>query len=112
MPLNKGKHVIAEIEGTRCTVVETGLTEARAAFLKDLLENNHFEVKTEPENSKEGAPTGTLILGVTDLEFNPVVKVYERKLFRNDGKVVSPAWWNQWEVQDDEIPYIEIIHQS
>lgn len=111
MPLNKGKHIIAEIEGTRCTVVETGLTDSRAAFLKELLVHNNFEVKSEAELSKEGTPAGTTVLGVTDLEFNPVVKVYERKLFRKDGKIVSPAYWNQWEGMDDEVPYFELQHK-
>jgi hypothetical protein len=99
-----GKHNIAEIEGTRCTVVETGATEARAAFLKELLEFNRYEVKAEQEKSKEGAPLGTCILGVTDLLFNPVIAVYQRILFRKDGKTVTPRYWDQNPDQDD-IPY-------
>jgi hypothetical protein len=104
MALNNGKHVVAEIEGTRCTVVETGLNENRAGFLRNLLVHNGFEVKTEMEKTKEGSPLETRILGVTDILFNPVISVYERKLVRNDGQVVNPAYWNQWQ-EDPDLPY-------
>ena len=104
MTLTKGKHIVSEIEGVRCTVVETGLNETRALFLKDLLIHNKFEVKMEKEKSKEGTPMETWILGVTDLIFNPVITVYEKKLFRHDGHIVTPAYWNNWAV-DPDLPY-------
>jgi hypothetical protein len=104
MPLNKGKHNVIEIEGVRCTVVETSLTESRALFLKDLLVLNHFDVKMEAEKGKDGTPLGTYILGVTDLLFNPVIAVYGHKLLRKDGHSVNPAYWNQWR-EDADIPY-------
>lgn len=111
MPL-KGKHLIAEIEGIRCTVVETGLNESRVIFLKDLLIHNNFEVKTEAEKTKEGTLTGTFILGVTDLEFNPVVRLYQKKLFRHDGKVVTPSYWNSGSTENDDLPYYEVKPNS
>lgn len=52
MPLNKIKHAIAEIDGVRCSVVETGATEERAAFLKELLDHNNFFVKVAEEKKK------------------------------------------------------------
>jgi len=104
MGLNKGKHTVVEIEGVRCTVVETGLSESRALFLKELLANNHFEVKMEIEKGKDGAALGTYILGVTDILFNPVIAVYGHKLLRKDGHSVNPAYWNQWP-EDADIPY-------
>jgi hypothetical protein len=104
MPLNKGKHVIAEIEGVRCTVVETGLTEPRAKFLKELLENNKYEVKMEKEKGKDGNPLETFVLGVTDILFNAVVIVYMQKLKTRDGLIVTPAYWNQWNEPVD-VPY-------
>ena len=52
MVLNKGKHVVAEIEGVRSTVVETGLNESRSLFLKELLQQNGYEVKMEKERPK------------------------------------------------------------
>jgi hypothetical protein len=101
MALNKGKHIVAEIEGIRCTVVETGLTESRVRFLKDLLEANGFEVRSEKEKTKEGTPLETYLLGVTDLLFNPVISVYGHRLKRKDGHEVTPAYWNQWPVDQD-----------
>jgi hypothetical protein len=104
MALNKGKHIIAEIEKVRCTVVESGLDETRCLFLKGLLEHNGYMTKAEKEKTKEGAELETWVLGVTDIRFNPVITVYEQKLKRPDGHVVTPAYWNQWPV-DPDIPY-------
>ena len=104
MALNKGKHVIAEIEGIRSTVVETGLNEIRGLFLKEILQQNGFEVKMEKEKTKDGTQLETWILGVNDIIFNPVIRVYEQKLFRPDGHPVTPAYWNQWAV-DPDLPY-------
>ena len=107
MPLNKGKHTIAEIEGTRCSVVETGLQESRALFLKDILETNGLTVKMEKEKAKDGTQLETWSLGVTDLLFNPVIRVYQQKLHRKDGQIVNPAYWNQW-TADPDIPYWQV----
>jgi hypothetical protein len=104
MALNKGKHNVIEIEGVRCSVVETGLVESRALFLKELLENNGYEVKMEKEKTKDGAELDTLVLGVTDILFNPVIRVYAQKLMRKDGHIVTQAYWNQWPVNPD-LPY-------
>jgi hypothetical protein len=108
MSLNKGKHIVAEIEGFRCTVVETSLSGDRVTFLKELLLHNGYDVKSEKEKAKDGSPLETQILGVTDLLFNPVIKVYQHKIFRKDGKEATPAYWNQWPV-DQELPYWEVI---
>jgi hypothetical protein len=108
MALNNGKHIVAEIEGVRATVVETGLNESRCLFLKELLRNNGYEVKTEKEKAKNGTQLETWILGVTDIEFNPVIKVYEQKILRPDGKPVTPAYWNQWAV-DPDLPYWMVV---
>ena len=108
MPLNKGKHIVSEIEGVRCTVVETGLIESRAQFLKELLMHNGYQVKMEKEKDKDGTALETWILGVTDLIFNPVIKVYQHRLFTKEGKEVTPAFWNQWPV-DTELPYWQIV---
>ena len=74
MSLSKGKHNIAEIEGVRCTVVETGVTEERAEFLKNMLTFNGYEVKMEKEKAKDGTElesclrvVGTAVDGVTAL---------------------------------------------
>ena len=104
MALTKGKHNVIEIEGVRCTVIETGLSESRALFLKELLVLNHFDVKMEIEKGKDGSPLGTYVLGVTDILFNPVIAVYGHRLLRKDGHSVNPAYWNQWQ-EDPDIPY-------
>lgn len=90
MTLNKGKHLVEEIDGVRCTVVEKGITPERAAFLKKILELNGYQVKT----SKEADPA-KLKLGVTDILFNPVIDVYERRLKSPSGKKITPAYWLQ-----------------
>jgi len=107
MSLNKGKHIVAEIEGVRCTVVETGLSENRATFLKELLLHNGYTIKTEKEKAKDGSVLETYILGVTDLLFNPVIYVYQHRIFRKDGKEATPAYWNQWPV-DQDLPYWQV----
>lgn len=104
MALIRGKHTIVEIEGVRCTLVEAGLTESRANFLKDLLQFNGYEVRMEKEKTKEGATLDTWLVGVSDLLFNPVIAVYAHKLKRADQKEVTQAYWNQWPV-DYDIPY-------
>lgn len=91
----KAKHIVEEINGVRCTVVEKGATQKRVDFLKDLLEFNKFEVTiSEDKKETEDAPT-LFTIGVTDLVFNPVIAVYELSLKTPDGKRVSPAYWDQ-----------------
>ncbi len=107
MAILKCKHNIAEIEGIRCTVVESGATDDRVAFLKDLLGFNRYEVKTEKEKAKDGSSLETNIIGVTDILFNPIIGLYQKKLFRKDGKTVTHRYWNQLSDQDD-IPYWQV----
>ena len=97
MILNKGKHLVEEIDGIRCTVVEKGITLERAEFLKKLLELNGYEVKTVEE-----ADPATFKLGVTDLLFNPIIDVYERRLKSPSGKRVTPAYWLQESSKETE----------
>ncbi len=89
MALEKGKHIVEEIDGVRCTIVEKDLTLIRKEFLKKLLELNGFEVKTAGDADK-------FTLGVTDLVFNPLIAVYEQSLKTHEGKKVSPAYWRQY----------------
>jgi hypothetical protein len=95
MSLNNAKHIIAEFDGVRCTVVESGITKERLAFLKELLECNKFEVKVKEEPSELPEGPVKLVLGVTDLTFNPVFGVYDRSLRTKNGQFVSPGIWNQ-----------------
>ena len=104
MSLFKGKHIVQEIEGIRCSVVDTGLTADRARFLKTLLADNGYEVKMENEKAKDGTVLETFVMGVTDILFNAVIGVYQNKLHRPDGHIVTPAYWNQWDA-DGDLPY-------
>lgn len=90
MGLNKGKHVVQEIENVRCTVVESGISSDRLNFLKEILLHNKFDVKVAPDKNPD-----TFIIGVADIIFNPVIAIYERTLFTKDGKHVTPEYWNQ-----------------
>jgi hypothetical protein len=95
MAINNAKHIIGEIDGVRCTIIENGITLDRVAFLRELLEYNNLEVKelTEPPANPGDEPKYTL--GVTDLVFNPVFAVYECLLKIRDGKYVTPGYWKQ-----------------
>ena len=93
MGLNKGKHIVEEIEGVRCTIVESNINENRMRFLKDLLEYNGYEVKLV-KDQKESSDT-LYKLGITDILFNPVIDVYERRLRTRTGHKVTPAYWLQ-----------------
>jgi hypothetical protein len=97
MALNKGKHLVEEIDGTRCSVVEKAVSPERTEFLKKLLELNGYTVKIASEGE-----TGTFKIGVTDLLFNPVIDVYKRRLKSLTGKKVTPSYWLQQTDQETE----------
>ncbi|MFH1159333.1 MAG: hypothetical protein V1733_00085 [bacterium] len=103
----KGKHNVAEIEDTRCSVVENGIPEARKTFLADLLTYNRYIVKAEHVKDKDGNILDTYVLGVTDILFNPAIVLYQHKLFRKDGIEVTPAYWEQ-KSAETEIPYWQV----
>ena len=90
----KAKHIVEEIKGTRCTIIEKGASADRIEFLKTLLEFNKYEVLVADEPLIEGAPA-LFTIGITDLVFNPVIAVYELSLKTPAGQKVSPAYWNQ-----------------
>ena len=87
--LTKGKHTVSEIEGVRCSLVESGVSDERMNYLKDILEASKLEVKSQK------AEDGTYTIGVTNLLFNPMIAIYERSLKAKDGQIVSPAIWRQ-----------------
>ncbi|HLN53723.1 MAG TPA: hypothetical protein VK212_08440 [Lentimicrobium sp.] len=94
MPL-QAKHIVEEINGVRCTIVEKNTTPERCKFLTNLLSFNKFEVITDCKPDAEGIERCTI--GVTDLVFNPVIAVYEMSLKTPSGASVSPAYWDQKE---------------
>jgi len=102
MALNKGKHLVEEFDGVRCTVVEKGITPERAQFLKSILEHNGLVVKIAPDTDP-----ASVKIGVTDILFNPVIDVYERRLKSLSGKKVTPAYWLQesFDETEEEVNY-------
>ena len=97
MSLDKGKHLFGELEDGRiATYVEKGISEERAAFLKRLLEYNGYEVLVLEDKRRKEEDPQTWTVAVTDMTFNPVVAVYQRRLRRpEDGARVTPAYWKQ-----------------
>ena len=94
MPL-QAKHIVDEIDGVRCTIVEKGATAQRVEFLKTLLTFNNFEVLSSEDKREDETVAPTFTIGVTDLVFNPVIAVYQLRLKTPEGGNVSPAYWDQ-----------------
>jgi hypothetical protein len=95
MAINNAKHIIGEIDGVRCTIVEAGASVERAAFLRQLLEFNNYEVKELKTVTDTAGEETKYTIGVTSLLFNPVFAVYERQLKTPEGGIVTPGYWRQ-----------------
>ena len=95
MTLLKGKHLTKEVDRVRCSIVEVNCSKERADFLKNILELNKYEVKIEEEPQKEEGAELTYTIGVTSMLFNAVIAVYQRLLLTEDGRRVTPDYWNQ-----------------
>jgi hypothetical protein len=121
--LNKEAHVVEELNGVKCSVIEKNVSADRAEFLKNLLEFNGHEVvvaeapppKAPPKPAPKPAPEGSTTpapeaeppkpepppgpklynVGVTNILFHPMLAVYQRALKTPEGKIVSIAYWNQ-----------------
>jgi hypothetical protein len=91
----EGKHSFGSIGDTRVSFIEKKIEEDRKDFLIRLLEHNGFEVLVDEEKRKKTEDPQLYTVGVTDITFNPVVAVFERKLKTFDGRKVTPAYWNQ-----------------
>lgn len=95
MSLESGKHIEKEIDGTRCRVLESGITEDRMNFLKSIMEYNGYTVKFAKELKKSEDLPDTYIIGVTDIVFNPVIAVYERQLRTHNNEILTVPYWKQ-----------------
>jgi len=102
-----GKNVFGKLNKTDENIisfVEKKIPKERMEFLKIILEHNDFEVIVqEIPPKKEDGPT-LYNVAVTDLVFNPTTYVYQRRLKTLDGRIVTPAFWNQ-ETDDTEPQY-------
>lgn len=100
MALNQN-HTVEELGGTRCSIVEKGISEERVKFLTALLNGNGYTVVCAPAATPEH-----YTLGVTDLMFNPTNAIYGRILRTHKGDIVSAAYWLQQEQESNlEVPY-------
>ena len=129
MAINKN-HEFEELDGVKCGIVERNASAGRVAFLKNLLEYNHFSVVVVPTpppkvaavpaaKPAEGAETPTTIVeaipapetftvGVSDYTFNPINAIFGRSLKTPDGHIVTLAYWEQEDkMSNDEVPYYE-----
>ncbi|MBK7095264.1 MAG: hypothetical protein IPH57_09555 [Saprospiraceae bacterium] len=106
-----GKHQYGELQGTRVTFVEKGISSARMSFLKNLLEVNGFSVLTDLEKKKNEDDPDLYTIGVTDLVFNPTIWVYDRKLRTSDGRKVTPDYWLQ-KTEDTKPQYWESMWEQ
>jgi hypothetical protein len=95
MAINNAKHIIGEIDSIRCTIIETGASLDRVAFLSELLALNNLEVKEMQEISEIPGEEPKYTIGVTDLVFNPVFAIYERQLKTREATFVTPGYWKQ-----------------
>ena len=95
MALEYKKHAFGKIGDTFVTFVEKGLTKERMEFLKDLLEFNRFTVLTDETPAKEDGESTTFTIAVTDIMFNPVIWIYDRKLWTRDRRLVTHEYWDQ-----------------
>lgn len=96
MSLDSGKHIEKEIDGELYRIVEEGISDInRVKFLETILLHNGFEVKWAEEPRKKEEDPVTMMIGVTDLTFNPVLAVYGRRLKSPDGHRVNPNYWKQ-----------------
>ena len=124
MAINQN-HLFEELNGIKCAIVEKNASPERVAFLKKLLETNHFEVvvipspppkaapvpvtkpvavadeNTAPSNVAETNPQSEIrnpesyTIGVTDVTFNPTNAIFGRLLRTEDGHVITLAYWQQ-----------------
>ena len=130
MAINKN-HEFEELDGVKCGIVEKNVSPERVAFLKKVLEYNHFTVVVVPspppkvavapvvktEEGEEVVSTSaeatvdkpeTFTVGVTDYTFNTTNAIFGRLLHTPDGHVVTLAYWQQKEAMShDEVSYYE-----
>lgn len=127
MPLNKN-HEFEELDGVKCGIVEKNASSERAAFLRELLEENGYKVVVVPSPPAKTVPTQkategeaesdiavtsvekvqTFTIGVTDYTFNSINAIFGRSLKTKSGAIVTLAYWNQQDSSsDDSIPYFD-----
>ena len=97
--LIKGKHIVEEINGTRCSVIDKTATLQMAGYAKKMLEPNGYTVLIEenPKNPKAAEDAlPTYKVGVTDIAFVLPVMLHIRKLIvPGTSKLLTQEMWRQ-----------------
>ncbi len=123
MAINKN-HEFEELDGIKCAIVEKNVSTERVAFLKQVLEFNHYTVVLQASPPPKAAPATTptvdgeapvappapetFTVGVTDVMFNATNAVFGRLLKAPGGHYVTLAYWKQQDqYANDMIPYYE-----
>jgi len=120
MAINKN-HLFEDLDGVKCAIVESGVSENRKDFLKSLLEFNGYQVVVSAEVPKATAQAADIEsvpntvppsykIGVTDVSFNSTNAIFGRLLRTKNGHVVTMAYWQQKEdISHDDVPYFDKI---
>lgn len=123
MAINKN-HEFEELDGVKCGIVEKNVSPERVAFLKKILEYNHYTVVVVPSPPPKAAPVKpaegetpaaplppapeTFTVGVTDYTFNTINAIFGRLLKAPGGHIVTLAYWQQKDaVPHDDVPYFQ-----
>ncbi len=93
LSINNRNFPIEVVKGTRCRIVDSEIPKERMEFLKNLLELNKYQVLVEETENEPGEKKYKT--GVTDITFHPIIAIYARRLKTQEGKFVSPKYWNQ-----------------
>ncbi len=125
MALNKN-HEFEELNGVKCAIVEKNVHPERAAFLKEILVHNNFEIVVVPSAppkvaakpaaasdaqanmAAEPPKQDTFTIGVTNLAFNAVNAIFGRLLKMKDGNPITWDYWHQKDTTNQhDVPYYE-----
>ena len=105
------KHSFGKIGDKRVSFVEKGVSKERMEFLKGLLEFNGFEVIVDEQAPKTEEDEVTYTVAVTDMLFNPVIYIYDRRLKTPDGHYVTHDYWEHPEKHNYKPQYWENMYR-
>lgn len=80
-------HTVEELDGQRCSIIEKGISEERAGYIKAILEASRLKIVDVKDAE------GKITIGVTDITFNCLHAIYSRRLKTPNGHLVTPALW-------------------
>lgn len=101
MSLDKTEHIIIDIDGAACRVIEAGCDKPRVEFLQKLLRHNNVETRIQEKPPVKEGEVLTYTIATPDVSFNPIIKVYNRELRTFEGHHVTADYWNQKTDQTD-----------